>query len=526
MTAMPVIEVDDLAVTFKPPTGEVHAVRDVSFSLHAGEILGIVGESGSGKSVSMRALLGLTPSSAAVDGEVRVDGASGSPTEMADRVRDIAALIYQNPGAALNPVFTIGFQLGLAAGTTDQATLASLLDQVGLPDPERALDAYPHQFSGGMQQRAVIALALAQNPRLLVADEPTTALDVTTETQILDLLVRFRDEHDLSIAFISHDLGVIGRVADKVIVLKDGQVVESGPTNDVLSNPQEPYTQMLVASMPGAVTRQPAAEDAATPLLELCEVSVEYRRGGGERGKNRVLDGLDLQLHRGETLALVGESGSGKSTLANAVGGLVPQTTGSITFDGTELVGLSRRNRREVQRRLQMVFQNPLLALSPRKSVGWQLHEPQRIHTTRDRAERQRRIDEILDRLELDNALLDRRPHELSGGQAQRIVLGRALLLDPELIVFDEPTSALDVSVQAAVLDLLGELKADLGLTYLFITHDLAVARHLADRIAVMRNGDIVELRPTEDLFASPNDPYTAALLASNAALNATGAHP
>ncbi len=526
----PILEVENLEVTFNPPTGEVHAVRQVSFELQAGEILGIVGESGSGKSVSMRALLGLTPTSAIVTGSVRVDGAIGSPAESADRVRKMAALVYQNPGAALNPVFTIGFQLGLAAGTTDRAALSALLEQVGLPEPERALDAYPHEYSGGMQQRAVIALALAQEPRLLVADEPTTALDVTTEAQILDLLLRLRDEHDLSIAFISHDLAVIRRISDRVIVLKDGEVVESGATEDVLSNPQEPYTQMLVAAMPGAASPRSIDEEASAPLLELSGVTVDFRRGGRERGTNRVLDGLDLSVRRGETLTLVGESGSGKSTLANAVAGLVPQTTGSITFDGIALVdpavrkGRRKRSstRRDVQQRLQMVFQNPLLALSPRKSISWQLHEPQRIHTARDRTERQRCIDEMIDRLELDSTLLDRRPHELSGGQAQRVVLARALLLDPEFIVFDEPTSALDVSVQAAVLDLLAELKRDLGLTYLFITHDLAVARHLADRIAVIRKGVIAELRPTEELFANPHDPYTAALLASNAALSAT----
>ena len=525
----PIIEVDNLEVTFNPPTGEVHAVRGVSFEIQAGEILGIVGESGSGKSVSMRALLGLTPTSAIVTGSVSIEGATGSPAESADRVRKMAALVYQNPGAALNPVFTIGFQLGLAAGTTDRAALTTLLEQVGLPEPERALDAYPHEYSGGMQQRAVIALALAQQPRLLVADEPTTALDVTTEAQILDLLLRLREEHDLSIAFISHDLAVIRRISDKVIVLKDGEVIESGATTDVLSHPQEPYTQMLVASMPGAASPRSIDEEASAPLLELSGVTVEFRRGGRERGANRVLDGLDLSVRRGETLALVGESGSGKSTLANAVAGLVPQATGSITFDGIALVDPTGRNgrrkrsrtRREVQHRLQMVFQNPLLALSPRKSIRWQLHEPQRIHTARDRTERQCCIDEMIDRLELDGALLDRRPHELSGGQAQRVVLARALLLDPEFIVFDEPTSALDVSVQAAVLDLLAELKSDLGLTYLFITHDLAVACHLADRIAVMRKGVIVELRPTEQLFTNPHDPYTAALLASNAALTA-----
>ncbi len=520
-----VLAMHDLRVTFNPPTGPVDAIRGLDLAIHAGEVLGIVGESGSGKSVTFRSVLGLTPPSATTSGTITVGGKSGTPTEMAPEARAISAMVYQNPGAALNPVFTIGQQLTLVAQDENESNLADLLDQVGLPEPAKALDSYPHEFSGGMQQRAVIAMALAQRPKLLVADEPTTALDVTTETQILDLLVKLGNERQIAIAFISHDLGVIGKIADRVAVMRNGEVLETGATQQILTNPEHPYTQMLIASSPGA--RETATFTAADEpgLLEIDNLTVEYRNRDRRAGRKvRVIEGLGLTVAKGETVALVGESGSGKSTLANAVVGLVPHVEGSIRFDGQDLATMTRAEKKAFRSKVQVVFQNPLLSLSPRRTIAWQLHEPLRLYTDHTKAERDERIAELMGRLDLDTELLDRRPHELSGGQAQRVVLARALAVDPTLIVFDEPTSALDVSVQVEVLELLNELKVERELTYLFITHDLAVARHLADRIAVMQHGKIVELRETQDLFDDPQHPYTRTLLASSASLEAPAA--
>ncbi len=508
------LDVSDLSVTFNPPTGAVRAVRDVDLAISAGEVLGIVGESGSGKSVTVRSVLGLTPPSASVGGTVTIDGTTGTPRDMSGAAQKMSALVYQNPGAALNPVVTIGRQLRLLSGGADDEELESLLGRVGLPDPKRAMQAYPHEFSGGMQQRAVIAMALSQQPKLLIADEPTTALDVTTEAQILDLILGIRDERNLAVVFISHDLDVIGKVADRVAVMQQGVVVETGTTQQVLHVPQHPYTQKLIASAP---SRTPAAithEPDEHAILEIRNLAVDYRdRNRTSGGKVRVLEDLNLSVVAGETLALVGESGSGKSTLANAIAGLVPVANGSIHFQSTELTALNRKARRATRAQLQMVFQNPLLSLSPRRSIRWQLHEALRLHTGMSSDERNGAIEGTFERLGLSVDLVERKPHELSGGQAQRVVLARALVLEPRCIIFDEPTSALDVSVQAEVLELLSELQAEHGLTYLFITHDLAVARYLADRIAVLRTGKIVELSATADLFNNPAHEYTKSLL-------------
>ena len=519
MSTDTLLNVRGLNVTFQPPTGPVEAVRDVSLTLRRGRVLGVVGESGSGKSATFRALLGLTPSSAHVSGTVDYFGDSShdaneartvSAAEFTPELRAVTAMVYQNPGAALNPVFTIGQQLALAASNDDPDHLADLLDQVGLPEPARALTAYPHEFSGGMRQRAVIAMALAKQPQLLVADEPTTALDVTTQNRVLDLLSELQDRHELTIAFISHDLAVVRRMADDVVVMRHGIVVEAGTANDVFANPQHEYTRSMIEAFSVDTTASPAPP--SQPLLAINDLTVDYRSRASRGATVRIIDGLDLDVQTGETLALVGESGSGKSTLANAVVGLAA-ANGSIRYGDTELVGLSGRARRPIQRELQIVFQNPLLSLNPRHRIARQLEEPMQVHLTFDRAARKQRIEAVLRDLELEPALADRFPHELSGGQAQRVVLARALLLEPKLIVFDEPTSALDVSVQASVLDLLNRLKAERALTYLFITHDLTVARHIADRIAVMRRGEIVELATPADLFADPQHEYTRELL-------------
>ena len=521
-TSTVVLDVRDLEVTFQPPTGAVHAVRGVSFALEAGEVLGVVGESGSGKSTTFRALLGLTPASADVRGVVELPTtASTGPNDEASalevvtaELRDQTAMVYQNPGAALNPVFTIGQQLSLAAGDRGlaRAELVQLLDDVGLPQPETALDAYPHEFSGGMRQRAVIAMALAKQPAVLIADEPTSALDVTTQQRILDLIDKIREGHGLAVVFISHDLLVVEQIADRIAVMKDGQMVEVGTTADVLTNPQHEYTKaLLAASHIGAAD---APSESGTPLLQIADLGVQYRSRAKRGEKVQVIDGLNLTVDRGETVALVGESGSGKSTLAHAVVGLAA-STGSIRYDGTELVGLSGRSRRPMQRAIQIVFQNPLLSFNPRQRVSSQLEEPMRVHLPLSGVERRERIHANVVDLELDPELLNRFPHELSGGQAQRLVLARALMLEPELIVFDEPTSALDVSVQAVVLDLLARLKVERNLTYLFITHDLAVARKISDRVVVMRQGEIVERAATAELFANPQHEYTKALLSA-----------
>lgn len=509
MSADVVLDVRDLAMTFRPPTGPVDAVRGVSFQLNRGKVLGIVGESGSGKSATFRALLGLSPPTASISGEVRFNGeeiAAG-----AKPLRNASAMIYQNPGAALNPVFTIGQQLQWVA-RSDTTDLVGLLEQVGLPNPERALDAYPHEFSGGMRQRAVIAMALAKKPTLLVADEPTTALDVTTQDRILGLLDELRERHDLTVAFISHDLEVVRRIADNIAVMQHGRIVEAGRAEQVFTEPQHDYTKALLAATP-TETAAPFTPDDSPPILAIEDLAVEYRSRERQGTKVRVIDGLNVTIEAGETLALVGESGSGKSTLAHAIVGLNRVAGGSIRYAGTELVGLRGRARRTIQQEVQIVFQNPLLSLNPRHRVGSQLEEPMNVHLPLGARERRERIEKAASDMDLDVGLLDRFPHELSGGQAQRMVLARALLLEPKLIVFDEPTSALDVSVQASVLDLLAQLKTDRKLTYLFITHDLAVARQIAERIAVMKQGEIVELAPTEDLFADPQHDYTRELL-------------
>lgn len=513
-----VLDVRELHVTFRPPTGPVEAVRGVDLCLERGRVLGVVGESGSGKTASFRSLLGLNPASADVCGRIEFRPAmgervSGSPTELVDVLRRESAMIYQNPGAALNPVFTIGQQLALAAETKDPAVLADLLDQVGLPDPERALQAYPHEYSGGMRQRAVIAMALAKTPTLLIADEPTTALDVTTQDRVLALLDELRERYGLTIAFISHDLAVVRRVADDIAVMRDGLVVEAGDAAAVLNDPQHEYTQALIAATPDG--NSAGRRQHTGPLLEITDLAVDYRSRERRTASTRVIEGLDLTIDTGETVALVGESGSGKSTLAHAIVGLASAAEGSIRYDSTELVGLRGKARRPLQREIQIVFQNPLLSLNPRHRVGPQLEEPMQVHLSLRGSERRDRISDIIDELELDPELLDRFPHELSGGQAQRMVLARALLLEPRLIVFDEPTSALDVSVQDAVLDVLARLKAERQLTYLFITHDLAVAHQIADRIVVMRRGEIVERASAVDLFTDPQHDYTRELLAA-----------
>ncbi|GAA2153323.1 ABC transporter ATP-binding protein [Kitasatospora kazusensis] len=512
-----VLEVRDLHVEF----AGAEAVAGVGFELAAGETLGIVGESGSGKSTTALALLRMLPAGGRISvGSVLLDGQDlatlPEPALRAVRGRRIA-MIFQDPMSSLNPVLTVGRQLDEALrahGSDGRAKRAAraveLLDLVGIPDAARRLRDHPHQFSGGQRQRVMIALALAGDPDVLVADEPTTALDPTVQQQILRLLERINRERGTALVLISHDLGVIAQTCRRVLVMHQGRVVEHGPTEEVLTRPRHTYTARLLAAVPRLDEPSSAAAHATPagdPLLTVSGLRGTY---GPRRRPVTALDGVDLVLRPGETLGLVGESGSGKSTLARALVRAHPPTAGDIRYRGEDLA-VSRAARREIQ----MVFQDPYSSLNPRMTVGQILAEPLIAHGLGDRAERSPRVAELLRQVGLDPASADRHPRAFSGGQRQRIGIARALAPRPSVLICDEPVSALDVSVQAQMLDLLAGLQRDLGLAILFIAHDLAVVRQVSHRIAVMHQGRIVETGPADQIVTDPGHPYTAALLAA-----------
>jgi len=526
------LSVRDLRVAFATEGGTVRAVDGVSFELAAGEVLAIVGESGSGKSVTAQTILGLTRGpNARIEGSVRLGGTEllGADEEILRAVRGArVAMIFQDPMTSFNPVHRVGAQIVEAIRAhrpevgRDEARrrAVELLDAVGIPAPERRVDSYPHELSGGMRQRAMIAMALSLEPEVLIADEPTTALDVTVQAQILRLLERLNRERGLATILITHDLGVVAEVADRVLVMHEGEIVERGSLDEVFYSPRDPYTRALL----GAVVRL----DSAPPLraaregealLEVSDLVKHYPVRGGllrrEVDRVRAVDGVGFELRRGETLGLVGESGSGKSTLCRAVLGLIEPDAGSVRFEGREIAGLSRRAMRPLRRRMQMVFQDPYASLNPRRRVGQIVGEPLRLQGEAGGAERRRQVLELLDRVGLEAGHYDRFPHEFSGGQRQRIGIARALALRPKLIVADEPVSALDVSIRAQILELLGELQEDFGLTYLFVAHDIGVVRHVSDRIAVMHEGRIVEIGPADEVCERPRDAYTEELLAA-----------
>jgi microcin C transport system ATP-binding protein len=526
---MSLVTVENLTVAF----GGRVVVDRVGFTLDRGETLALVGESGSGKSLTALSLLQLLPPGATCDGRVVVDGQSviGARDGLLRRLRGgVAGMVFQEPMTSLNPLSRIGSQIGEAVRLHQRLTLAAarvrvieLLNEVGFPDAAHRLDAYPHQLSGGQRQRVMIAMALANDPALLIADEPTTALDVTIQAQILKLLAAEKAARGLALLMISHDLAIVRRYADRVCVMKDGAVVEAGRVAKVFDAPKHPYTRMLLAAEPRGQPL-PLRPDTAT-LIEGAGVRVHFpiRRGLLRRtvGHVRAVDGVDVVVHQGETVGLVGESGSGKSTMGYAMLRLVP-AEGRIRFDGVDLAELDKRRLRTLRSDMQIVFQDPFGSLSPRLTVaeivgeGLSVHEP-----SLTRQQRGVQVALALQEVGLPVDIGDRYPHEFSGGQRQRIAIARAMVLKPRFVVLDEPTSALDMSVQAQIVDLLQQLQADHQLGYLFISHDLRVVRALAHRIVVLRQGRVVEHGPAEEILARPQHDYTRALVAAAFTLDA-----
>jgi microcin C transport system ATP-binding protein len=525
----PLLEVSELSVSFGRGSREVQALRGASFSLDKGQTLAIVGESGSGKSVTALGVMRLLPEPVAwhPQGSVRLNGEellSAPPARMRALRGDRMTMIFQEPLTSLNPLHPIGKQIaepllvhrGLSRRQA-RARVLELLDLVGLSDARDRLDAYPHQFSGGQQQRVMIAMALANEPDLLIADEPTTALDVTIQAQILALLKDLQARMHMALLLITHDLTIVRQVAEKVCVMCEGRIVEQGRVADVFGDPQHPYTRRLLSAEPKG--RPDPAPSGAEPVIAASDTRVWFpiRRGVLRRtvGHVKAVDGITLTLRRGHTLGVVGESGSGKSTLGRALIRL-ERSEGEITFAGRDLQAMSPRALRPLRKRMQIVFQDPYGSLSPRLSVGQIVEEGLRIHRLGGSAdERRELIGRALAEVGLDPAVQDRYPHEFSGGQRQRIAIARALVLKPDFIVLDEPTSALDVSVQAQIVELLRSLQRSHDLAYLFISHDLRVVRALAHDVMVMRDGRIVEQGPAEAVFAAPKEAYTRALMAA-----------
>ncbi|MFB8144285.1 ABC transporter ATP-binding protein [Streptomyces parvus] len=525
----PLVDVTDLTVDFGP----VRAVDHLSFTLAAGGALGVVGESGSGKSATAYALLGLHRGTGArVGGGVRVAGTEVNAADDAG-LRSLrgarAAMVFQDPLSSLDPYYPVGDQIAEVyrvhrpvSRKAARARAVEVLDRVGIPDAARRSRLRPHEFSGGMRQRALIAMALACEPRLLIADEPTTALDVTVQAQILDLLHDLRAETGMGLLLVTHDVGVAAESVDEVLVMRDGREVERGPVARVLASPRAAYTKELLAAVPRVETRRvvpatpPPAEDAA-PLLEAVDLRREFGRGSGRLA---AVDGVSLTVRAGETLGIVGESGSGKTTLGRMLVRLLDPTAGRLRYGGREIGALPEKELRPFRRDLQMVFQDPVASLNPRRSVGESVADPLRAAGESDGGRIRDRVGALLERVGLEPAHFERYPHEFSGGQRQRIGIARALAAEPKLIVCDEPVSALDVTTQAQVITLLAELQRELGIGLVFIAHDLAVVRQVSDRVAVMRRGVIVEQGAADDVYGNPEDPYTRQLLAAVPALD------
>ncbi|GGV79758.1 dipeptide ABC transporter ATP-binding protein [Streptomyces massasporeus] len=513
---MSLVDVTGLRVEF----GALRAVDGLSFRLEEGAALALVGESGSGKSTVASALLGLHRGTGArVEGSVEVAGTDvqrASDEELRRLRGGRAAMVFQDPLSSLDPYYAIGDQIAevyrvhaRASRRAARARAVEVLDRVGIPDAARRSRSRPHEFSGGMRQRALIAMALACEPRLLIADEPTTALDVTVQAQVLDLLHTLREETGMGLLLVTHDVGVAAESVDEVLVMRHGRAVEHGPVADVLGAPAEPYTRELLAAVPRLDAPRKASTDPAEVVMEATGLRREF--GRGKRAVTAV-DDVSLTLRRGETLGIVGESGSGKTTLGRMLVGLLEPTAGSLGFDGRPHTGVNPA--------VQMVFQDPVSSLNPRRSVGESIADPLRARGERQEGRIRERVEELLERVGLEAGHYDRYPHEFSGGQRQRVGIARALAADPRVIVCDEPVSALDVTTQAHVVALLGELQRELGLALVFVAHDLAVVRQVSDRVAVMRRGRIVEEGPVEEVYESPRDPYTRQLLAAVPALD------
>ncbi|MCQ9165948.1 MULTISPECIES: ABC transporter ATP-binding protein [unclassified Arthrobacter] len=580
----PLLEIRDLAITFETSNGPVKAVRNAHLTIMPGETVAIVGESGSGKSTTALAAIGLLPSNGRVSaGRIIFDGediANASEKRIIELRGNSIGMVPQDPMSNLNPVWKIGFQVketlkanGLA-GANSKERVAEVLSEAGLPDAAARAKQYPHEFSGGMRQRALIAIGLACRPRLLIADEPTSALDVTVQRQILDHLDRMTTELGTAVLLITHDLGLAAERAEKLVVMYKGQVVESGPALEILRNPQHPYTQRLVnsapslasrrlqsqkakdalaaavaeldtpadadtapdtagatpadaghapSSIPAAAAKPPAASldgqrkgaQAGETILEIKNLTKVFKLRGalGKSSDFKAVDDVSFSVPRGTTMAIVGESGSGKSTVAQMALSLLAPTEGSILFDGVEVNTLKGKALFDFRRRVQPIFQDPYGSLDPMFNIYRTIEEPLKIHRIGDAKSREKKVRELLDQVSMPASTMHRFPNELSGGQRQRIAIARALALNPDVIICDEAVSALDVLVQAQVLNLLNELQEDLGLTYLFITHDLAVVRQIADHVTVMQKGRVVEAASTDEVFSNPKQVYTQELL-------------
>jgi peptide/nickel transport system ATP-binding protein len=548
----PLLEIRDLSVDFRSGGRAVPAVRGVSLTAYPGQTVAIVGESGSGKSTVAHAIIGLLPGTGMVTaGQIRFDGRDLVGASKADLVavrgRGIG-LVPQDPMSNLNPVWKIGFQIaetlaanGIAKGKAARARAVELLAEAGLPDAGHRVDQYPHEFSGGMCQRALIAIGLSCRPKLLIADEPTSALDVTVQRQILDHLAGLTGELGTAVLLITHDLGLAAERAEHLVVMHQGRVVESGPARQILGDPRHAYTRKLVSAAPSLASQQlesvrarariraravEVAENTAAadggPLPAGGDVMVasdlvrEFRTRGGAPWRHTeftAVDSVSFRLERGTTTAIVGESGSGKSTVAHMVLGLMKPTSGTVTFEGRDLAEFDAKATFAFRRQVQPIFQNPYGSLDPMYSIYRTVEEPLRTHRVGDRGERERIVRDLLDRVSLPSSVLRRYPNELSGGQRQRVAIARALALGPEVLVCDEAVSALDVLVQAQILNLLGDLQAQLGLSYLFISHDLAVVRQIADDVVVMSRGRVVEAATTVEVFDNPQHEYTRRLL-------------
>ncbi len=522
----PILQVENLSVSFHQDGATTQAVRDVSFSLSRGETVALVGESGSGKSVTALSIVSLLGDSARISGSVLYDGQQmvGANAKLLHKVRgnDIS-FIFQEPMTSLNPLHTIERQLSESLalhqgieGQRARARILELLTRVGIRDPEERLDAYPHQLSGGQRQRVMIAMALSNKPDILIADEPTTALDVTIQAQILELLAELKAQENLGLLFITHDLGIVRRVADRVCVMKNGQIVETGATGEIFDDPQHAYTQKLLRAEP---TGQPDPVNADAPEIvrtDHLKVWFPIQRGFMKRtvGHVKAVNDASISVRAGETLGIVGESGSGKTTLALAIMRLIA-SEGGITFDGQDVRKWSTRQLRRLRSEMQIVFQDPFGSLSPRMTCEQIIAEGLTIHRVDPDRNRRDLVAEAMVETGLDPAMMHRYPHEFSGGQRQRIAIARAMVLRPRLLVLDEPTSALDMTVQVQIVDLLRDLQRKYGLAYLFISHDLRVVRAMSHKMIVMKQGDIVEYGAAGDLFDSPQTEYTTSLIAA-----------
>jgi peptide/nickel transport system ATP-binding protein len=525
----PVLKVENLTIEFWVDGVWYPAAIDMNFEVKAGQVLAIVGESGSGKSTTALGLMSLLASNARTSGNVRVKGVEmiGANTSTLRRTRGKeVAYIFQEPMTALNPVYTVGFQIvetlrnHFDMGPQEARVRAiELLTMVDIPDPEKSFNKYPHQLSGGQRQRAMIAQALACDPGLLVADEPTTALDVTVQAEILDLMRGLRTKLNSAIVLITHDMGVVADIADEILVMKDGLTVEHGSADQIFNRPAHPYTQELLAAVPklGHSPRRSlpsGSESNPAPVLKLSNVTIEYPKRGRIPAFVAVKD-FDLEIYPGEIVGLVGESGSGKTTVGRAAIGLLPIKSGSIEIVGTDISHATQKDLFAIRRHTGIVFQDPASSLNPRLPIGESIGEPIYLARLAKGADLAHKVEDLLDQVELPRSYRNRYPHELSGGQRQRVGIARALALTPDLLIADEPTSALDVSVQARFLELLQELQEKLKFACLFISHDLAVVDILSHRIAVMQDGRLVEIGDRDQILQHPKDPYTQRLLAA-----------